>query len=260
MKKFLAILLVVCMLATALASCTGEKGEQGIQGEKGEQGEKGDSGADGLTPYIGENGNWWIGTTDTGISATGSSSTNDYGLDFYPLPDGTYGVKCGKAQFLEEIVIPSTYNGKAVTSILPKGFGECENLTSITIPNSVTSIGDYAFYDRSSLTSVTIPNSVTSIGDNAFSGCTNLIEEENGVHYVDKWVIHCDSNVTTVSLRSDTKGIGDYAFRYCDSLTSINYGGTKEQWSEISKGYLWDLDIGSYTVTCTDGVITKAEG
>ena len=30
-------------------------------------------GADGLTPYIGANGNWWIGTTDTGVSASGSS-------------------------------------------------------------------------------------------------------------------------------------------------------------------------------------------
>lgn len=27
-------------------------------------------GTDGLTPYIGENGNWWIGLTDTGVSAT----------------------------------------------------------------------------------------------------------------------------------------------------------------------------------------------
>ncbi len=29
------------------------------------------TGADGDTPYIGENGNWWIGTTDTGVKAGG---------------------------------------------------------------------------------------------------------------------------------------------------------------------------------------------
>ena len=34
-------------------------------------GDKGDKGEDGLTPYIGTNGNWWIGETDTGIPATG---------------------------------------------------------------------------------------------------------------------------------------------------------------------------------------------
>ena len=50
------------------------------------------------------------------------------------------------------------------------------NLTSVTIPNSVTSIGDDAFCVCRGLTSVTIPNSVTSIGDYAFEGCTALHE------------------------------------------------------------------------------------
>lgn len=30
------------------------------------------AGADGLTPFIGENGNWWIGETDTGVKAQGT--------------------------------------------------------------------------------------------------------------------------------------------------------------------------------------------
>lgn len=57
----------------------GEKGEQGIQGlrgEKGDQGVKGDIGAkgeqgeNGLTPYIGEDGCWWIGNYNTNVKAT----------------------------------------------------------------------------------------------------------------------------------------------------------------------------------------------
>ncbi len=36
---------------------------------------------------------------------------------------------------------------------------------------SVTAIGEKAFYDCNNLTSVTLPNSVTSFGNNAFSGC-----------------------------------------------------------------------------------------
>ena len=35
------------------------------------QGEQGPAGNDGQTPHIGTNGNWWIGTTDTGIKAQG---------------------------------------------------------------------------------------------------------------------------------------------------------------------------------------------
>lgn len=34
-------------------------------------GDTGAAGQNGLTPYIGENGNWWVGDTDTGVSAKG---------------------------------------------------------------------------------------------------------------------------------------------------------------------------------------------
>ena len=41
-------------------------------GTKGYTGATGAAGADGVTPHIGENGNWWIGTNDTGIAASAS--------------------------------------------------------------------------------------------------------------------------------------------------------------------------------------------
>ena len=48
MKKFFtfAVALALAASMTVLFSSCGEKGE---------------TGADGKTPYIGENGNWWIG-------------------------------------------------------------------------------------------------------------------------------------------------------------------------------------------------------
>ena len=42
-----------------------------LKGRDGETGQDGASGKDGNTPFIGENGNWWIGGTDTGVKATG---------------------------------------------------------------------------------------------------------------------------------------------------------------------------------------------
>ena len=33
-----------------------------------------DSGKDGLTPFIGENGNWWIGEKDTGVKAAADAA------------------------------------------------------------------------------------------------------------------------------------------------------------------------------------------
>ena len=52
----------------------GANGKDGINGKDGADGKDGidgKDGADGNTPFIGENGNWWIGTTDTGVKAAG---------------------------------------------------------------------------------------------------------------------------------------------------------------------------------------------
>lgn len=44
---------------------------EGGQGPEGRQGRPGDTGKDGTTPHIGDNRHWFIGDTDTGVSANG---------------------------------------------------------------------------------------------------------------------------------------------------------------------------------------------
>lgn len=53
----------------------GPKGNKGDTGAAGPQGPAGPKGDPGDTPYIGGNGNWWTGTTDTGVSASGGGSS-----------------------------------------------------------------------------------------------------------------------------------------------------------------------------------------
>ncbi len=43
---------------------------------RGERGISGQNGQDGNTPWIGVNGNWWIGETDTGVKAAGTDGAN----------------------------------------------------------------------------------------------------------------------------------------------------------------------------------------
>ena len=54
----------------------GADGKDGINGKDGIDGKDGADGADGNTPFIGENGNWWIGETDTGVKAAGIDGTD----------------------------------------------------------------------------------------------------------------------------------------------------------------------------------------
>ena len=55
-----------------LTELKGADGIDGAAGKDGTNGINGSDGADGNTPFIGENGNWWIGETDTGVKAAGT--------------------------------------------------------------------------------------------------------------------------------------------------------------------------------------------
>ena len=96
------------------------------------------------------------------------------------------------------VTIPNYINvegtGYSVTSIGELAFENCENLTSVTIPNSVKTIGNCAFWGCRGLVSVTIPNSVTTIGISAFQGCCSL---------------------TSLTIPNSVISIGDLAFAYC---------------------------------------------
>jgi len=49
-------------------------------GQNGSNGQDGQDGKDGVTPHIGINGNWWLGSTDTGVTAQGPAGKNgEYG-------------------------------------------------------------------------------------------------------------------------------------------------------------------------------------
>lgn len=139
------------------------------------------------------------GETLFGFGFTASAETGESGFEYTVLDDGTIEIMRYTGDE-EDVVIPSTIEGKRVTSIGDSAFYGCSNLTDITIPNSVTRIGDSAFIYCDGLTSITIPNSVTSIGNSAFESCGKL---------------------TSIIIPDSVISIGDSAFSYCYELISI---------------------------------------
>lgn len=79
-----------------------------------------------------------------------------------------------------EVSIPANVNvgglDYTVVSINEKAFRDCNNLTSITLPNSAITIENQAFYNCSGLPSIELPDKIRRIGDNAFTGCSMLSE------------------------------------------------------------------------------------
>ena len=62
--------------AKASGEFDGATGPAGPQGPAGAPGKEGPAGADGVTPHIGDNGNWYIGSTDTGKPSRGATGAN----------------------------------------------------------------------------------------------------------------------------------------------------------------------------------------
>lgn len=90
----------------------------------------------------------------------------------------TVKVTSSTAEYIGDIVIPAsvTYAGTtySVTTIGDKAFRNCNNLISITLPNSITIIDRLAFEGCGNLTSITIPESVTYFSYGVFTGCIGL--------------------------------------------------------------------------------------
>ena len=70
----------------------GKDGAPGKDGVNGKDGEPGAAGADGITPHIGDNGNWYIGVTDTGKPSRGATGAKgDVGATGPAGPVGPQG-------------------------------------------------------------------------------------------------------------------------------------------------------------------------
>ena len=149
---------------------------------------------------------------------------------------------------LTSVTIPDS-----VSKIGEKAFYDCGSLTSVTIPVGVMKIENSAFRDCDSLTSITIPNSVTTIGGSAFSHCESLtrVTISVGVTTIGDYAFHKCSNLTRVTIPNSVTTIGGSAFSYCESLTSVTIPNSVVYWiQEYTFAYCSNLT----SVTIPDSV------
>lgn len=153
LKRFLSIVMALFIMASMLVSLAAcgddEEAPQGEQGPRGEQGPQGAPGADGHTPFIGENGNWWIGEVDTGVRAAAENGQNGIdgvdGINGTNGTDGIDGVDGITPQLSYDLDAEAIYvsydNGSTWTELLNIGemIGEIESGAAGTDGVSITS-------------------------------------------------------------------------------------------------------------------------
>ena len=104
-----------------------------------------------------------------------SPNNSSQGLHYYyDLSDESFSVRSIGDCADTDIVIPSSRYGWKVNLIYGDAFNGNNQITSITIPNSITRIGAGAFTGCASLNKITIPSSVEHISGSIFSDCSGL--------------------------------------------------------------------------------------
>ncbi len=107
-----------------------------------------------------------------------------------------------------------------VKDIAPLAFYGCNALEEIKLPEGIKNIPNGTFAGCSSLRDLIIPDSVEHIDSSAFkdAGC---IENENGLHYVDKWLVGSDLDIELAVIREGTVGTAEYLFVTRNHLKKI---------------------------------------
>ena len=180
------------------------------------------------------------------------------GFSYELSSDGTYYIVSGIGICtVNDIIIPSVYNGLPVRSIGTSAFQGCKNLTSVSIPDSVTSIEPSAFGGCTGLTSITIPDSVISIGNEAFGGCYNLtsLTIGNNVTSIGSYAFINCSSLTNVLIPDSVISICSYVFGYCTSLTNVTIGDSLLSIGFHAFDYCYSLE----NITIPDSVTSIGE-
>lgn len=136
-----------------------------------------------------------------------------------------------------------TNNDYNLTQIEAFAFQGCDNISKITIPDTINTIGGSSFKDCSKLSTVSFKTKQSDtnyqIGSYAFSNCTSLqgIELPTALAKIDSYVFNNCSNIEKISFFSGIDSVDNTAFDGCSKLGNFTARGF-EGMAELEKNYI----------------------
>ncbi len=123
-----------------------------------------------------------------------------------------------------DVVIPERVNGVTVTQIGQRVFEKNQEITSVSLPDTVQLVGYAAFDGCKNLQAVDLGEGVQRIHENAFRNCSALesIKFPASLRSISSDVFK-NTGLRSVSLNK-VESVGDYAFKGCKQLSSLDLG------------------------------------
>lgn len=113
---------------------------------------------------------------------------------------------------------------ESIVNIPYRSMNNCGKLNSVTVSSSLKTIASQAFAHCKALSSFKIPKSVNRIQESAFFFCSSLhsIEIPEGVTSIEPMTFYGCTQLKSVTLPSSLTKIGYEAFRSCTAMAEIN--------------------------------------
>lgn len=125
------------------------------------------------------------------------------------------------------LAVPETFEhyGQTytVTGVKPLAFASCEELSSITLPNTVTVLGEGAFYHCTGLHSVVLPEGIQWIEIQTFKNCSSLtyLKVPDGVEGIYMGAFFNCSSLEKIELGAGLRSCAGMLFIGCASLKTV---------------------------------------
>lgn len=138
-----------------------------------------------------------------------------------------------------ELVIPKSFGDLTVTAIADSAFAYNNNITSLTVPDTVKSIGKEAFRKCEKLKTVYIGESVADIGKAAFADCTalNNVTVSSELKKLSNQIFSNCTSLKSITLPRSIENIGVFAFDNVDDLTIKGWRMTDVRDYAVLNGY-----------------------
>ncbi len=216
--------------------------------------------------YSGPGGTGWQVTDAYGKSIGKYNTVGD--LTVYPLfetgtlkyveqPDGTWAVTAGpNIHNVTDVIVPQSYQGAIVTTVLENAFKSCTDLKTVSFPNTVTVVGTGAFTGCYDLEAINV-REVEGVQEPVYSSYDGALIRKDidgtvyleyfpmgkkgeytipaGVDTIRNNAFRYSYYLTKVTVSEDVTYVADQAFINCPLLEDITFvsGGNKNLTVEV---------------------------